>query len=142
MKVLNALTITFIGALSIGCTSSVTTTKSATAEPSALIANTAQPLKVVTWNVEHLAYPLNTGCKPRTLSDIEAMKAYANSLNADIFALQEVASKEALKQIFPQSEWQLIVSNRAASPAYTCRKTGALSTQQKVAFAVKKAFLY
>ncbi|BED91377.1 hypothetical protein PspMM1_38450 [Pseudoalteromonas sp. MM1] len=139
MKVLNALTITFIGALSIGCTSSVTPTNSATAEPSALIANTAQPLKVVTWNVEHLAYPINTGCKPRTLSDIEAMKAYANSLNADIFALQEVASKEALKQIFPQSEWQLIVSNRAASPAYTCRKTGALSTQQKVAFAVKKS---
>lgn len=139
MKVLNALTITFIGALSIGCTSSVTPTKSATAEPSALIANTAQPLKVVTWNVEHLAYPINTGCKPRTFSDIEAMKAYANSLNADIFALQEVASKEALKQIFPQSEWQLIVSNRAASPAYTCRKTGALSTQQKVAFAVKKS---
>lgn len=139
MNVLNALTITFIGALSIGCTSSVTPTNSAAAEPSALMANTAQPFKVVTWNVEHLAYPINTGCKPRTPSDIEAMKAYANSLNADIFALQEVASKEALKQIFPQSEWQLIVSNRAASPAYTCRKTGALSTQQKVAFAVKKS---
>ncbi|XQF91588.1 endonuclease/exonuclease/phosphatase family protein (plasmid) [Pseudoalteromonas espejiana] len=58
------------------------------------MANTAQPLKVVTWNVEHLAYPINTGCKPRTPSDIEAMKAYANSLNADAFALQEVASKE------------------------------------------------
>ena len=141
MNVLNSLTITFIGALSIGCTSSITThnTNIAAAEPIAQLPSASQPFKIATWNVEHLAYPIDTGCRTRTPSEIAAMKAYAKNLDADIIALQEVGSKAALQQIFSEDDWQLIMSSRADSKAYTCRQTGALSTQQKVAFAVKKA---
>ncbi|WP_413403383.1 HAD family acid phosphatase [Pseudoalteromonas sp. KJ71-7] len=141
MNVLNALTITFISALSIGCTSSITTHNKniAAAEPIAQLPSASQPFKIATWNVEHLAYPIDTGCRTRTPSEIAAMKAYAKNLDADIIALQEVGSKAALQQIFSEDDWQLIMSSRADSKAYTCRQTGALSTQQKVAFAVKKA---
>ncbi|MBU2978140.1 endonuclease/exonuclease/phosphatase family protein [Alteromonas sp. C1M14] len=96
-----------------------------------------QPLKVATWNTEHLASPSLSGCKPRQPSELDAMKRYAKSLDADIIALQEVASKEAIAAIFPAQEWKVILSSRADSPAYECRGSGYTSTQQKVAFVVK-----
>nr|MDC2856571.1 hypothetical protein [Ningiella sp. W23] len=81
MNVLNALTITFISALSIGCTSSITTHNKniAAAEPIAQLPSASQPFKIATWNVEHLAYPIDTGCRTRTPSEIAAMKAYAKT---------------------------------------------------------------
>jgi len=97
------------------------------------------PIKVATWNMEHLAYPSNTGCKPRSQQDILKLKGYVKGLDANIIGLQEVASHSALKAIFPDKEWQLIMSERADSPIYECRKNGLTSTQQKVAFAVKKS---
>lgn len=94
--------------------------------------------KVVTWNTEHFAYPSNAGCKPRTSEDIAAIKAYIAGLDASVIALQEVASREALRLVFPERDWALVLSARADSPAYECRESGFTSTQQKVAFAIKK----
>ena len=94
--------------------------------------------KVVTWNAEHFAYPRSAGCKPRTSEDIAAIKAYIAGLDASVIALQEVASKEALRLVFPERDWALVLSARADSPAYECRESGLTSTQQKVAFAIKK----
>ena len=53
-------------------------------------------LSVATWNVEHLAYPIDQGCKPRNEDELQEMRAYAQKLDVDIVALQEVASKEAV----------------------------------------------
>jgi endonuclease/exonuclease/phosphatase family metal-dependent hydrolase len=97
-------------------------------------------LSVATWNVEHLAYPIDQGCKPRSKDELEEMRAYAQKLDVDIVALQEVASKEAVHLLFPEAEWQVIMSARADSEAYECRGSGYKSTQQKTAIAVKKAF--
>lgn len=96
-------------------------------------------LTLATWNVEHLAYPAGSGCKPRTTADLEAMKAYVASLNADVVALQEVASVEAVNQLFPAQQWQIIMSDRPASEPYTCRENGNLSSLQKVGFAIRKS---
>ncbi|XQW83588.1 HAD family acid phosphatase [Thalassotalea piscium] len=132
-----------IGTLSI-LTSACSTTinkKSATDTPvvsSATTYNKSQGLVVATWNTEHLAFPITDGCRPRTEAETIKLKQYAKSLNADIVALQEVASAEAVEMLFPKSEWQIIMSKRADSESYDCRKTGAKSTQQKVAFAVRK----
>ena len=95
-------------------------------------------LKVATWNVEHLAYPFDTGCKPRTLKEIEQLKAYATALDVDVVALQEVASLQAVSLLFPSDTWQIIMSAREDSEPYVCRGSGNTSTQQKVAFAVRK----
>ena len=96
------------------------------------------PWVIATWNVEHLAYPATAGCKPRDSEELSALRAYASSLNADIVGLQEVASTEAINLIFPEDEWQLYLSGRPDSEPYECRRTGFTSTQQKVAYAVRK----
>ncbi|SFD49946.1 endonuclease/exonuclease/phosphatase family protein [Pseudoalteromonas denitrificans] len=97
------------------------------------------PIKIATWNAEHLAYPNTSGCKPRSSIDILKMKNYAKRLDAKIIALQEVASEDALRLIFPKKSWQIILSDKPDSPSYECRKNGFTSTQQKVAFAVHKS---
>ena len=95
------------------------------------------PWVIATWNVEHLAYPPDTGCKPRSASDLAALQDYARQLNADVIALQEVASVQAVSQLFPATDWQLFLSDRPDSEPYECRESGSPSTQQKVAWAVR-----
>lgn len=103
-----------------------------------LVTTAHASLKVATWNVEHLAYPSDTGCNPRTEAQIAQLREYADSLEADIIGLQEVASKKAAHQLFPESDWQIIMSPRKDSEPFECRESGFTSTQQKVAFAIRK----
>lgn len=97
-----------------------------------------QQLTFVTWNVEHLAYPTTAGCKPRTDQELAQLQDYAKSLNADVVGLQEVASEEAVSLLFPTSDWQIFISDRPDSEVYSCRESGFKSSQQKVAYAVRK----
>ena len=94
-------------------------------------------LSVATWNTEHLAENNLAGCRPRTAQELDAMRAYAASLDADIVALQEVDSAAAVAALFPRSEWQIVMSSRDDNEPFECRQNGNPSTQQKVAFAVK-----
>lgn len=98
----------------------------------------AGDLKVVTWNIEHLAEHNGKGCKARNNEDYAKLRNYAHALNADVVALQEVESADAVHRVFPRTQWQVILSNRVDSQTYTCRKSGRQSTQQKVAYAIKK----
>lgn len=108
------------------------------ANPLAEKAGEAKALTVATWNVEHLASPISDGCRPRTQDELTKLKAYAASLNADIVAMQEVASVAAVQQVFPADDWQIRISDRPDNEPYECRGNGLTSTQQKVAFAVRK----
>lgn len=94
-------------------------------------------LVISTWNTEHLARQLNSGCKARSESDYQHLRSYAKSTKADIIALQEVESKEAVARVFPASEWQIVMSDRSDSPTYDCRGSQQTSTQQKTAYAIK-----
>jgi 5'-nucleotidase (lipoprotein e(P4) family) len=96
-------------------------------------------LKIASWNAEHLAYPISTGCKPRTTAEIASMQAYVNEIDADIVALQELGSESAARLLFPETEWNIVMSARADSESYVCRGNGYQSTQQKVAFVYKKS---
>ena len=96
-------------------------------------------ITVATWNVEHLAFPIDTGCKPRTPADIEKLMAYVQTLGADVVALQEIGSLEAAAELFPSDQWQIVMSPRPDSKSYTCRGSENTSTQQKLAFAIKKS---
>ena len=111
----------------------------ANAQPNVTESHVIEAPKLATWNVEHLALPSERGCKPRNETDIKQLRAYAESVDADIFALQEVSSQQAVEQIFPPSHWQVVLSARPASSQYECRGSGNTSTQQRVAFAVKKS---
>lgn len=96
------------------------------------------PLRIATWNVEHLAHPITEGCKPRSMSEIQALRDYTNRLKADVVALQEVASVKAVEMLFPADKWKIVFSTRPDSEPYVCRESGFRSSQQKLAFALKK----
>ncbi|MDM7860445.1 HAD family acid phosphatase [Alteromonas sp. ASW11-36] len=100
--------------------------------------NIDSSLTFATWNVEHLAFPITEGCKPRTDAELEQLQIYASRLDADIIGLQEIGSAQAAQLLFPASDWQIIMSGRPDSDPYTCRQNGFTSTQQKVAYAVRK----
>lgn len=106
--------------------------------PLAVQQSNKSEITVATWNVEHLAFPIDSGCKPRTAEEIAELKAYAQSINADVVALQEVASAEAVELLFPLEQWRIFMSTRPDSESYSCRGSGNTSTQQKLAFAVQK----
>ncbi|MBE0368792.1 endonuclease/exonuclease/phosphatase family protein [Pseudoalteromonas aurantia] len=112
----------------LGCQTVTTTTST----------QTTNDLVVATWNIEHLAAQNNQGCKGRENSDYAALTAYKNRIDADIYALQEVGSVAAVHRVFDSADWQVFISNREDSPSYTCRGSEQSSTQQKVAYAVKK----
>jgi endonuclease/exonuclease/phosphatase family metal-dependent hydrolase len=107
------------------------------------VQNTTE-LKIVSWNIEHLADDIGKGCKPRTEEQYEKLKEYViEHLDADIIALQEVQSKEALKRVFPVSDWQYVVSTRPDNEAYECRGTDGLkSTPQRTAIVIRKGVNY
>lgn len=57
-------------------------------------------LKVATWNMEWLNHEENQGNVPRTTSDYKRLSRYAQILDADIIALQEVDGPDAAAKVF------------------------------------------
>ncbi len=102
----------------------------------------SQQLRFVSWNIEHLAENNGEGCVPRNDSDYFRLRDFAVNLDADVVALQEVESAKAVARVFPEDDWNIIVSDRPASPAYDCRGNGKKSTQQRVAIAIRKGVKY
>ncbi len=94
--------------------------------------------RLVTWNIEHLAENNEEGCVARTEQDYEKLRSFAATMDADIVALQEVESVKAVSRVFPENEWEIVLSDRPSSGSYECRGSGRPSTQQRVAFAIKK----
>ena len=102
----------------------------------------AQEIRFASWNIEHLAEENGAGCVPRHDSDYVKLKIFALSLNADVIALQEVENIEAVARVFPRHNWNIILSERAASKTYSCRNSGFESTQQRVAIVIRKDLNY
>ena len=101
--------------------------------------NDGSELKLVSWNIEHLADEIGKGCKPRSEQDFQALKTYAATLDADVIALQEIQSEKALSRVFPSSDWRYVVSSRPDNEAYECRgHDGLFSTPQRTAFVIRK----
>jgi endonuclease/exonuclease/phosphatase family metal-dependent hydrolase len=99
---------------------------------------TLSDLKIAAWNIEHLAESNGEGCRPRYDEDYIELREYAKNLDADIIALQEVESAKAVARIFPEEDWNTIISQRPPSEPYECYENGNPSTQQKVAIVVRK----
>lgn len=96
----------------------------------------------VAWNMEHLAENVGEGCLPREEADYAQMREFAQTMKADVVALQEVESAKAVARVFPEEDWNIIISNRPASRSYDCRGNGQKSTQQRVGLAVRKGVKY
>lgn len=98
------------------------------------------PLRIASWNVEHLAERDGTGCRPRGEADYAALRAYVASVDADVIAFQEVESREAAERVFDPAQYRIVIETRDRSDRQAeCRgHEGLFIRDQKVGFAVRR----
>lgn len=104
---------------------------------SASVALAAPALRIATWNMEHLSEDGAKGCKPRTDADYETMRRYAERLNADVVAFEEVESVKAAARVFDPDRYQLLIEARPPGNPFPCGE-GRTLTRQAVGFAIRK----
>lgn len=96
-------------------------------------------LRIVSWNMEHLAERDGTGCRPRSEADYEAMRAFAETLDADVVAFQEVESVAAAQRVFPPAHFDVLIEERTAVRSGPCRgRDGLFIGPQRTGFAIRK----
>ena len=104
---------------------------------------TDQPLRIATWNMEHLAERDGEGCRPRVEADYATMRRYATELGANVVAFQEVESKAAAERVFPRDAWTVVIEDRSAGAQGGCRGLpGQVLRAQKVGFAIRKGMAF
>lgn len=103
----------------------------------------SEPLRIATWNMEHLSEDGAQGCRARTDADYAMMRGYAERLNADVVAFQEVESIKAVARVFDPAKYQLIIEERPAADRFPCRGLeGRTLTRQAVGFAIRKGIKF
>lgn len=73
----------------------------------------AESVKISTWNIEHLRELEGEGKAPRTEADYRRLRHYAQLLDADVIAVQEVESAQALGRVFDPRRYRFLLSNRS-----------------------------
>lgn len=103
----------------------------------------ARALRIAAWNIEHLAEADGAGCRPRTQADYAALRAYAESLEADVIAFQEVESAAAAARVFDPARYTIVIEQRQGSGRQSpCRGLfGQILTRQATGFAVRNDLL-
>lgn len=71
----------------------------------------AATLKVATWNIKHLRDGIGEGKNPRGHADFERLARYAEILNADVIAFQEVENLKAARKVFDPVKYQLFIEH-------------------------------
>ncbi|MEO8670232.1 MAG: endonuclease/exonuclease/phosphatase family protein [Tahibacter sp.] len=103
-------------------------------------------LKLVTWNLEHLAEADGTGCRPRGESDYAALRSHVEKLNADVIAFEEVETARAAARVFSPDRYTIEFSERPMSerhgPCNAKEPNGKTIRQQDVGFAIRKGVAY
>lgn len=69
-------------------------------------------LTIATWNIQWLNAQLHRGRVKRREGDYAALRRYAQALNADVIALQEVDGPIAAARVFPPDEYEYHFSTR------------------------------
>ncbi len=73
-------------------------------------------LTIATWNIANLHHEsgvaLRDGAAARDDIDYDRLAAFAQSRAWDIVALQEVGSPQAVRRIFPEDQYHLVISDR------------------------------
>ncbi|HYD86262.1 MAG TPA: endonuclease/exonuclease/phosphatase family protein [Vitreimonas sp.] len=105
---------------------------------------TSAPLRLATWNLEHLAEYNGSGCRPRTDADYAAMRAYVDLVDADIIAFQEVENEAAAERVFDPAKYEIVIERRVGSGRRTeCRgMPGQFMNRQATGFAVRRGITF
>lgn len=98
------------------------------------------PLKVASWNLEHLAARDGQGCRPREEADYALLRRHAETLDADVIAFQEVENRVAAERVFDPAKYDVVMSTRPGSArGPECRGLpGRYIQNQAVGFAIRK----
>lgn len=72
----------------------------------------AHELKIATWNIEHLRDGIDEGPNERDQDDFDRLRGYAEILDADVIAIQEVENQAAAERVFDPAIYQIFMSNR------------------------------
>lgn len=111
--------------------------------PSTPQRGTDRPLRIATWNMEHLAERDGEGCRPRAEADYATMRRYATELRADVIAFQEVESAAAAERVFPRNAWTVLVEDRSVGSQGGCRGLPSqILRAQKVGFAIRNGVAF
>ena len=65
-------------------------------------------LRVASWNIEWLAARDGAGAVPRRSADYERLRGYAERLDADVVALQEVEGAAAARRVFDPRRYEFL----------------------------------
>ena len=97
-------------------------------------------LVVASWNLEHLAERDGVGCRPRQEADYAVLRRYAERLEADVIAFQEVENAAAAARVFPPDQYVIVMSKRPDSArGGDCRGApGQQIRKQDVGFAIRR----
>ena len=106
--------------------------------PYGLVSATEQTFTLVTWNIEHLAAVEGSGCRGRDAADYQAIKRYLEQLEPDLIAFQEVENRRAAERVFPETEYEIHISNRPARQFSQCYDSSNHRLMQRTGFAVRK----
>ncbi len=105
----------------------------------------ARDIKIASWNLEHLAATNGKGCEPRTTEDYALARKYADELNADVIAFQEVESAKAAARVFTADKYRIEISTQKLRAGYVCDNkdpNSNKSTKQLTGFAIRKDIAY
>ena len=104
----------------------------------------AATLTLASWNMEHLAERNGSGCRPRSDADYAAMRAYAEALDADVIAFQEVESRAAAERVFDPARYTVEIEQRVGSGRRgECGgQPGLTINPQRTGFAIRKGVAF
>lgn len=69
-------------------------------------------LRIATWNIFYLDTPEEAEQAPREPNDYERLSAYADALDADVIALQEIHGEAGARTLFPAEDWDIACEDR------------------------------
>ena len=104
----------------------------------------APTLTLASWNMEHLAEREGSGCRPRTDADYAAMRAYVDTLAADVIALQEVESKAAAERVFDPARYTVLIEARTGTgrKGECGGRPGLTFNAQRTGFAIRRGLAF
>lgn len=103
----------------------------------------AEGLKIAAWNMEHLMAETDAGCKPRDAADYARVRHYADELDADVVAFQEVENAAAARRVFDPDVYAIEISRREAGPRGECwRRPGQRYGPLRTGFAIRHDVSY
>ena len=103
------------------------------------------PLRIATWNLEHLNDTDDAGCVPRDEADYDAIADRIRAIAPDVVAFQEVENMAAALRVFPATHWHVEVSMRpepAATPRECWGLPGKYLHHLATGFAIRKEIVY